>query len=108
MKSLAMDIKEKQIHFERQLQTQYTVSRRKTLEIEDLKSKLKQQEGKFILIGVYVISINAILHASITPYCLLVNVEELQLKSQMSELKEKQKEIEKLKLTIEEKESKKY
>ena len=54
MKSLAMDIKEKQIHFERQLQTQYTVSRRKTLEIEDLKSKLKQQEGKFILIGMYV------------------------------------------------------
>ena len=65
MKSLAMDIKEKQIHFERQLQTQYTVSRRKTLEIEDLKYKLKQQEGKFILIGVYVISINAILHAQL-------------------------------------------
>ena len=65
MKSLAMDIKEKQIHFERQLQTQYTVSRRKTLEIEDLKYKLKQQEGKFILIGMYVISINAILHAQL-------------------------------------------
>ena len=46
------------------------------------------------------------LHASITPYCLLVNAEGLQLKTQISELKEKQKEIETLKLTIEEKESK--
>ena len=45
MKSLVTEFKEKQANFERQLQTQYAISRRKTLEIEDLKSKLKNQEG---------------------------------------------------------------
>ena len=50
MKSLAMEIKEKQTHFEKQLETQYAISRRKTLEIEDLRAKLKQQEGNRTII----------------------------------------------------------
>ena len=50
MKSLAMEIKEKQTNFEKQLETQYAISRRKTLEIEDLRAKLKQQEGNRIII----------------------------------------------------------
>ena len=49
MKSLTMEIKEKQAHFEKQLETQYAISRRKTLEIEDLRAKLKQQEGNRII-----------------------------------------------------------
>ena len=50
MKSLVTEFKEKQGHFERQLQTQYAISRRKTLEIEDMKSKLKNQEGNETII----------------------------------------------------------
>ena len=45
MKSLAMEMKENQKKFEKQLETQYAISRRKNLEIEDLRAKLKQQEG---------------------------------------------------------------
>ena len=45
-----MEIKEKQTHFEKLLQTQYTISRRKTLEIQDLRAKLKQQEGNRTII----------------------------------------------------------
>ena len=45
-----MEIKEKQTHFEKQLETQYAISRRKTLEIEDLRAKLKQQEGNKTII----------------------------------------------------------
>ena len=50
MKSLAMEIKENQKKFEKQLETQYAISRRKTLEIEVLRAKLKQQEGNRIII----------------------------------------------------------
>ena len=50
MKSLAMEITEKQTNFLKQLETQYTISRRKTLEIEDLRAKLKQQEGNMNII----------------------------------------------------------
>ena len=53
MKSLAMEVKEKQTHFEKLLETQYVITRKKTLEIEDLKAKLKQQEeGKVIIMAV--------------------------------------------------------
>ena len=45
MKYLTMEIKEKQKYFEKLLETQYTISRKKTLEIEDLKAKLKQHKG---------------------------------------------------------------
>ena len=55
MKSLVMEIKEKQTHFEKQLETQYAISRRKTLEIEDLRAKLKQQEGNRTIIVKFII-----------------------------------------------------
>ena len=47
---MAMEIKENQKKFEKQLETQYAISRRKTLEIEVLRAKLKQQEGNRIII----------------------------------------------------------
>ena len=50
MKSLAMEIKENQKKFEKRLETQYAISRRKNLEIEDLRAKLTQQEGNRIII----------------------------------------------------------
>ena len=50
MKSLAKEIKENQKKFEKQLETQKTISRRKTLEIEDLRTKLTQQEGNGTII----------------------------------------------------------
>ena len=50
MKSLVIEIKEKQTHFEKQLETQYAINRKKTLEIEDLRAKLKQQEGNRTII----------------------------------------------------------
>ena len=45
-----MEIKENQKKFEKQLETQYVINRRKTLEIEDLRAKLKQQEGNRTII----------------------------------------------------------
>ena len=45
-----MEIKENQKKFEKQLETQYAISRIKTLEIEVLRAKLKQQEGNRIII----------------------------------------------------------
>ena len=40
-----MEIKENHKTFEKQLETQYAIGRRKTLEIEDLRAKLNHQEG---------------------------------------------------------------
>ena len=45
-----MQIKENQKKIEKQLETQYAISRRKTLEIEDLRAKLTQQEGNRTII----------------------------------------------------------
>ena len=45
-----MEIKENQKKFEKRLETQYAISRRKNLEIEDLRAKLTQQEGNRTII----------------------------------------------------------
>ena len=62
MKSLAMDIKENQKKFEKQLETQYAISRRKTLEIEDLRAKLTQQEGNRTIIVEIIVKDDTVRH----------------------------------------------